>query len=32
VEGLHLGRRDERLVQPGVVEPAEVLDDRELEL
>ena len=34
VEGLHLGRRDvaERLVQTGVVEPADVLDDGELEL
>jgi hypothetical protein len=34
VEGLHLGRRDvvERLVQAGVVEPADVLDDGELEL
>jgi hypothetical protein len=34
VEGLEFGRRDvaERLVQRGVVEPAEVLDDGELEL
>jgi hypothetical protein len=34
VEGLHVGRWDvaERLVQAGMVEPAYVLDDGELEL